>query len=639
MISFSPRAAARAWRGVSARVVLLVGAGLGAGLGVSASHAAEDYLDPDQAFVLSAERRADGAVALHWRIAEGYSLYQQRLHLRLDGKEVSPRLPGAESKRDAGSGETLAVYHHGLDIALPAPAAGRLLDIEYQGCADSGLCYSPLHRFVRIAAGAASPLTLLEESPVTPPTGSVDAQASLAPTATTTVATSATARGAAEPAVGDSGDDAGSHAGRVLRAGNLLEVVGTFLLFGLLLSLTPCVLPMVPILSSIVVGQQVTTRRRGLQLALAYSMGMALVYTALGVAAGLAGEGLAGYLQQPAVLVGFALLLAVLSLSMFDVYTLQVPSALQTRLAAVSDRLGGGAMGGAAAVGALSAAMIGPCVAAPLAGALLYIGQSHDVLLGGLALFALACGMSVPLLLAGASAGSLLPRAGAWMNRVKHVFGLVLLAVAWWMVTPLTSPSAQLAVWGLLAIAAALFLGLYDPLPAAAGPGPRALRTVVIALAVLGVLELVGSASGADDPLAPLAHLAQHRNPPGGAEPAAPRFASVASSVELDRILAQPGRPVMLDFYADWCVSCKEMERGTFKDPQVMQSLQKFTLVRADVTANSAQHRDLLKRFGLFGPPGLVFFDAMGREVSAARLIGFAAAPAFHQRLRQLVQP
>jgi thiol:disulfide interchange protein DsbD len=670
----------RRWAGSTALAVVA-----GLALGAAAAHAADDFLDPDQAFQLKAERRADGAVALHWQIAEGYTLYKARLHLRADGRELVARLPAAERKPDPASGDVVEVFHRRLDAEVAVAATARTIEIEYQGCADAGLCYPPQRRHASLAgnldaaksggqkatrlalldgevdvgaaaaggtadAGAVTQLSLADLAPavVTNPAG----KAAVAPGSAISV-TPAVSNDRAGNAVFDAAaiakaetnaeakadaalasEGAGQRAGRVLRSGNLFEVMATFLVFGLLLSLTPCVLPMVPILSAIIVGQQVTTRRRGLQLASAYALGMALVYTALGVAAGLAGEGLAGYLQQPAVLIAFALLLAGLSLSMFDVYTLQVPSSLMTRISGLSDRVGGGAVGAAAALGALSALMVGPCVAAPLAGALLYIGQSHDVVLGGLALFALACGMSVPLLLAGASAGSLLPRAGAWMNRVKHVFGLLLLAVSWWMVSPLVASSAVLAGWGVLALAAAVFLGLCEPLPASVGALPRALRSGVIALALLGVLEIVGSVSGADDALAPLARLAQRG---GGIQTAAaataPRFVTVASAAELDRAVASSAKPVMLDFYADWCTSCKEMERETFADPQVAQAMAGFTLLRADVTTNSPQQRDLLKRFGLFGPPGLVFFDTVGRELGAARLVGFAAPGAFRAHL------
>lgn len=598
-----------------------------AGNGVA--RAAEDFLDPDQAFQLRAERLEGGSLALHWQIADGYLLYRQRLQLRVDGAEVGLALPAGQTKPDPATGRTVEVYHHELAASVAGQAGSHVAEIVYQGCADAGLCYMPRHRYLRLDASAAGTLELLDEAP----------QAAAATAAATPALLAVEAPAAYLPAqTGAVAKSAEDTAGRVLHGGNLFEVAATFLLFGLLLSLTPCVLPMLPILSSIIVGQQVTTRRRGLQLAGAYALGMAAVYTALGIAAGLAGEGLAAYLQHPLVLVAFALLLAGLALSMFDVYTLQVPAGLQGRMAGLSNRIGGGAMGGAAAMGALSAVMVGPCVAAPLAGALLYIGRSHDVLLGGLALFSLACGMSLPLLVAGASAGSLLPRAGAWMNRVKHVFGVLLLAVAWWMVAPLLGAGLRLAGWGLLALVGALFLGLQEAMPASAGPGARGLRAGVIALAVMGVLELVGAVLGAADPLAPLAPLAMSGRGPVAAGATASRFQTIGSAPELDRIVgAAAGRPVLVDFYADWCTSCQEMERNTFTDPSVQQTLGSMALVRVDVTANTPPQRELLKRYGLFGPPGLVLFDTQGRELSAARLIGFAEPAALRAHLLRFV--
>jgi thiol:disulfide interchange protein DsbD len=594
------------------------------------SNATDAYLEPDQAFQLSAERQDDGAWSLHWQVADGYLLYRQRVHIRVDGSDAAVSLPTGQTKPDPAGGPPAEVYHGDLSVRLDAPSASQVAEIEYQGCADAGLCYLPQQRYLRL--DSSGPAVLLDQAPTAPVDRSGAKPAALRTVAGAQLATPTTDAGRADPL------DPLDQAGQVLHGGNLLKVAGTFLLFGVLLSLTPCVLPMVPILTSIIVGQRVTTRRRGLQLASAYALGMAAVYTALGIAAGLAGEGMAAYLQQPGVLVAFALLLSGLALSMFDVYTLQVPAALQTRLAGLSDRFGGGALGGAAAMGALSAVMVGPCVAAPLAGALLYIGRSHDVWLGGLALFSLACGMSVPLLVAGASAGSLLPRAGAWMNRVKHVFGLLLLAVAWWMVSPLVGASALLAGWGLLALSAAVFLGLHDPMPASAGAGARLLRTAVIALAVLGALELSGAILGARDPLTPLAPLTAGRAHSAQREIAgAARGQTIGSTAELDQLLASAGQPVLVDFYADWCVSCKEMERDTFPDPGVQQALAQVVMVRADVTANSQAQRALMKRFGLFGPPALVLFDAQGHELIAARLVGFAQAQALRSHLQRFI--
>ncbi len=431
--------------------------------------------------------------------------------------------------------------------------------------------------------------------------------------------------------------DDDSRLASALRGGRLALIVPLFFVAGLLLSLTPCVLPMVPILSSIIVGQgESVTRWRGFTLALAYALGMALLYTALGVAAGLLGEGLAAWLQKPWVLASFAALLVLLSLSMFGLYELQMPAALRDGLSSRGNGLRGGQYFGVFAMGGISALVVSPCVAAPLAAALLHISQTGDAVLGGLALFVLAMGMSVPLLLVGASAGALLPRAGAWMEQVKHVFGLLLIAVAIYTVQPVLPPLVAMIAWGVLLIVGGASLGAFEPVAAGANAGvARAVKGVGLVLALLGVLQFVGIASGGRDPAQPLARLAQARAAGTGvaSSDAGPRFDRVTSVADLDQRLQSAGRPVMLDFYADWCVSCKEMEAQTFVDPAVRAKLDQAVLLRADVTANNDDDRALLKRFHLFGPPGIILFDAQGRELESARVVGFQDAPRFTNSL------
>jgi thiol:disulfide interchange protein DsbD len=413
----------------------------------------------------------------------------------------------------------------------------------------------------------------------------------------------------------------------LLQGGRLLAIVPAFILLGLGLAFTPCVLPMVPILSSIIVGDGAQAgRARGFVLSLSYSLGMAIVYTLLGVAAGLLGEGLAAALQNPWVLGAFALLIAAMSLSMFGVFQLQVPAALQTRLADASGRQASGKLAGVFVMGAISALIVGPCVAAPLAGALVYISQTRDVLIGGAALFAMAVGMSVPLLLVGVSAGSLLPRAGMWMESVKRFFGVLMLAMALWMVAPVLSGLLQMLLW------AALLLGYGFYLLRSTGK-PR--HWVAMALgatcAVLGAIQLVGLASGARDPLAPLARFT------GGAPVQQLAFTRIKTVEQLDAALAATnGRTAMLDFYADWCVSCKEMEKLTFVDPQVRARLANTVLLQVDVTANDGADRAMLKRFGLFGPPGIILFDRAGREIADGRVIGYQDSGKFLASLSKL---
>jgi thiol:disulfide interchange protein DsbD len=420
-----------------------------------------------------------------------------------------------------------------------------------------------------------------------------------------------------------------------LRSGHFWKVVGAFFLAGIALSLTPCVLPMVPILSSIIVGQGAgspSTRGRSFALSVAYALGMALIYTALGVGAGLAGEGLAAALQNPWVLSAFALMLVALSLSMFGVYELQLPSALTSPLSHASQKLPAGRFAGVFAMGGLSALIVSPCVAAPLAAALVFISQTRDVWLGGTGLFALSLGMSVPLLLVGASAGALLPRAGAWMNEVKRVFGVLLIAVALYIVQPVMPASLALGLWGVLLIGSALALH-----EASKGRGPSVggwARNVAAALlAIVGTIQIVGASTGGVDPIHPLAQLTASR-----ASTKAPlNFMPVRSTAELDAALAESkklGRVAMLDFYADWCVSCKEMEHLTFSEAPVQAKLANAVLLKADVTKNNADDRELLKRFQLFGPPGTIFFDAQGKELVQPRVIGFQDTERFLETLR-----
>ena len=355
-------------------------------------------------------------------------------------------------------------------------------------------------------------------------------------------------------------------------------------------------------------------------LSVIYALGMAIVYTLLGVAAGLAGEGLAAALQNPWVLGAFALLMVAMALSMFGMYQLQMPAAIQPRLMQASEQQSAGKLAGVFIMGALSALIVGPCVAAPLAGTLVFISQTRNVLIGGSARFAMAGGMSVPLLLVGASAGTLLPRAGAWMDAVKSFFGVLMLATALWMVSPVLPGRVQMLGWAALGIGYGAYL--FRP-----NSGGWVARAFAMAFACLGLVQLVGAATGGHDALSPLAHLGGGQ---GQSQSRTAEFARVRSVEELDARLANTqGKPVMLDFYADWCVSCKEMEKLTFSDPRVQSQFAGMVLLQADVTANNAQDKALLKRFSLFGPPGIIFFDKQGREISGARVIGYQDADKF----------
>ncbi len=592
--------------------------------------AADEFLDPEVAFKLSGRAQDGQRIEIQFDIAPGYYLYGDKFSVEALPPVVKPgslQVPKGKVKYDETFQKDVETFRDSvtltLSLAETASVPFKLL-VGNQGCADKGLCYPPQQRVFGVdpgQGGAPMRLSLLSE-----------AQAA---------SWSATGVSKGVEAVKSDTDERGGFTA-ALESKNLLWVAGAFLLAGLLLSLTPCVLPMVPILSSIIVGQtDAPTRGRGLRLALAYSLGMAVVYTGFGMAAGLLGEGLAAALQNAWVLGAFALLLVVLSLSMFGVYQLQMPAVAQSRLAQWSGRLQGGRHAGVFAMGGLSAVIVSPCVAAPLAGALVYISQTRDVVLGGVALFAMAIGMSMPLLLVGLSAGSVLPRAGEWMERVKHAFGIMLLGVALWIVSPVLPPWAAMLAVAALLLACAVYLGAFERLEHSMTPRRAMTKSAGIALAVLAALQLVGVASGGREVLQPLAHLSAARA--GLASPIASQnpglaFQPVANLDGLNAALKGSNKWVMLDLYADWCVSCKEMEAFTFTDDAVRRRLSEMTLVRVDVTANSADDKALMRRFGLFGPPALLFFRPGGEELSSARVIGYQDASTFLHHLSRLEQ-
>jgi thiol:disulfide interchange protein DsbD len=585
---------------------------------------AADFLDPEQAFRVTLAAAGERSIELDVQAADGYYLYAEKFAVASDTPGVrlgALAQPAGKTRFDATFGKDVETHRGVVRLSVPIRSAPQAFELRLalQGCADAGLCYSRMS----------------VDLPVTLASAVVDDRADLAPDAPKAPVRAVTPAGA-------QGDDAGNELAmieRTLSGGSLGAVAAVFLALGLLLSFTPCVLPMVPILSSIIVGQRQLTRGRGFALALAYSLGMALVYTAVGVAAGLAGEGLAAALQKPWVLATFATLLVALALSMFDAYQLEMPRSIQNRASQVSSRLPGGRFAGVFVMGAVSALVVGPCVAAPLAGALVYISRTKDVVVGGMALFAMAIGMSVPLLLIGLSAGSLLPRAGAWMIAVKRFFGVLLVGVAIWMVSPAIPDWAQMLAWAALLIVTAAFLRVFDPLPDGATATLRFGKGVGALMLIAGILQLVGVASGGRDVLQPLGALAARKAAAGTVATAAskPAFTKVHTLDELDRAIRSSARPTMVEFSADWCVSCKELERLTFSDPRVAERMSRLKLLKVDVTANSVADRELLRRFNLFGPPGILLFDVDGIESSASRVIGYQPADTFLERLDRLL--
>ncbi|MBI4205954.1 MAG: protein-disulfide reductase DsbD [Betaproteobacteria bacterium] len=576
-------------------------------------HAAEpELLEPDKAFQFAARLARADAIEVRYQIAPGYYMYRDKFRFSVEPAAAGlgpPRLPPGKVKNDQFFGD-VEVYRDEVRILLPLQADGTatavVLTAISQGCADVGVCYVPQEQKAELRFAAFSP------AGGGPFVGPVPAPGAASPFIDV-------------PGAKPRGEDA--LIAELFRGGFWL-LVASFFGFGLLLSFTPCVLPMVPVLSGIVAGRgHHLTKTHGFLLSAAYVLGMAITYALAGVAAGLSGAMLSAALQNPWVLGAFAAVFVLLALAMFGFYELQLPVALQTRLAEATNRLHGGHFAGVFSMGVLSALILGPCMAAPLAGALLYISQSRDVVLGGTALFAMALGMGAPLLAVGASAGALLPKAGPWMETVKRFFGVLMLAVAIYIVSPLIPLVVQMLAWATLLIVTAIYLHALDPLPHGAHGFQRFSKGVGVIALVAGVAFLVGALAGSRDILQPLSGLRVGQPAPQSAPIA---FQRVNNLPELDgAIQAAAGKPVMLDFYADWCVSCKEMERYTFSDAAVQARLQHVVKLQADVTAGNGEHMALLKRFRLFGPPGIVFFDRAGREIQGLRVIGFQSAEKF----------
>jgi len=573
-----------------------------------------DLLEPEQAFRYSARMVDAKTIEAQFKVVDGYYLYRGKIKFAADSVKLGkPDLPPGKVKQDEFLGRE-EIYTTDFKARIPVegakPGQRFTLTAGYQGCAGQfGICFPPTETPLQIVVPTAT-AAATETAKLPLPSG-LEAQAALEPLQPAPVL--AQSRPAA-PAAAANTSDSGKIAS-LLKGGNFWLILASFFGAGLLLALTPCVFPMIPILSGIIVGQgHRVTKRHGFILSLAYVLGMAVTYALAGVAAGLSGKLISNALQNPWTLGATAAVFVALAFSMFGFYELQLPSFLQSRFTEASNRQKGGTLTGVFIMGALSALIVGPCVAAPLAGALLYIGQSGDVVLGGIALFVLALGMGVPLLLVGLSAGALLPRAGGWMEAVKKFFGVLLLGVAVWLVSPLIPDLAQMLAWAVLLIVSGVYLRAMDPLDAEVGGWPRFWKGIGIITLIAGVSLLLGALGGGRDPLQPLAIFKGSSAATVQAETGL-SFQRIRTVAELDAaVRAAAGRPVMLDFYADWCVSCKEMERNTFADGRVQARLKGVTLLQVDVTGNTADDAALLKRFALYGPPGIVFFDRTGRQ-------------------------
>lgn len=542
-----------------------------------------EFLPVGKAFTFTSERLASGETQLYWQIADGYYLYQQRM--KFDGLAQQPVLAQGEAHSDEFFGEQ-QVYRQGLEVKLPADATGQV-KLGWQGCADAGLCYPPQSITVDLGGNPAVAATAEAQD-------------------------QSLASGLQQRSLGWS----------------LLVFFG----LGLLLAFAPCSLPMLPILAGLVVGSGASPRR-GFALASSYVVCMALVYAALGVMAALAGSNLAALLQTPWILGSFAALFVILALPMFGFFELQLPAFLRDRLDNVTRKQSGGSLVGAGVLGALSGLLVGPCMTAPLAGALLYIAQSGNALHGGLILFAMGIGIGVPLLLLVTVGNRFLPKPGTWMNVLKGIFGFLFLATAVLMIRPVIDESLWLGLWGVLALVMA-YCGW--SLAREYGLAAKVLGAGSLVLGLWGAILVVGAAGGSDDLWQPLKVFGG--SPAASAPTAHDAFTTIndpaALQAQLDSAKAQ-GQWVLLDYYADWCVSCKIMEKQVFGKPEVMAALKDVRLLRLDVTADNAASRELLGRYKVPGPPSFVWIGPEGEERRAQRITGEVDAAAFLQRWTQ----
>ncbi|BBP02476.1 protein-disulfide reductase DsbD [Sulfuriferula nivalis] len=566
---------------------------------------ANDFLSPEQAFSVTMTLVSPTTITAHFKIAPQYYLYQNKIHFAIksptDVNISKTDFPVADIKQDPNFGQ-MKVYHRDFTVELTLSRAlngteSLQINSDYQGCSEKGICYPPQKH-----------------------------SDTLGTQLTTNTASNA-----------DTGDN--SQITQALHSGRFWVVMVTFFGAGLLLAFTPCVFPMIPILSGIIAGQKQVTRLSGFLLSLAYVLGMAITYAAAGVAAALSGTLLSNALQNPIALFIGAAVFVGLAFSMFGFFELQLPSAVQSKFSDASNKVKGGNFVGVFIMGALSALIVGPCVAPPLAAALAYIAQTGNTTLGGWALFSLAIGMGVPLLLIGLSAGTLLPRAGGWMNAVKYFFGVLMLAIAIWLVSPLMPIWVQMLLWAGLLIIAATYLHVLDPLPANASGWMRLWKGFGAVLMLGGIALIVGMLAGGRELLQPLSVFRPGTAVAAESNNNAIKFDRIKNNADLDaKIKQSAGKVVMLDFYADWCVSCKEMEHNTFSDPRIISKLKDIVLLQADITANSADDDALRKRFAVFGPPAIILFDAQGKELRE-HIIGYQTPEQFSLTLDKHLNP
>ena len=560
----------------------------------------DSFLEPSEAFKTNFTQ-SERNYTINLTLGKDIYVYDEQLKVLVNSQDITAKL---NIKEPIAHHDTL-VHFEKVEIIIEKSLLKELgvdkvttIDFDFQGCSELGICYQPMSESWSVEAKQAT----IEE-----------------------------------PKVELNETDAIS---KTLQEGNLWIVLVTFFGFGLLLSLTPCVFPMIPILSSIIVkasqNESGMSASRGFLLSLVYVLSMAFAYTIAGIIAGVFGANLQVALQNPYVLSAFAFIFVALAFSMFGYFTIELPQSLQNKINKTTDGKEKQGVLGVAIMGFLSALIVGPCVAPPLAGALVYIGQTGDAFLGGVALFVMSIGMGMPLLLIGLGAGKFMPKPSGWMERVTQTFGVIMLAVAVWMLDRVLPAEVTMMLWALLLIGSAVYMGVFETMPHDVPSEYRMFRIVAVVFLIYGAMIFVGAVNGATNPLKPLEELFK----PKGIVTTQSNikesmFTKVNNVKELEAAIANSSKPVMLDFYADWCISCKEMEHNTFSNPDVQKKLSEFTLLQADVTANSPEDKEMLKMFNLFGPPGIIFWDKDKNEIRIARVVGYKEPAVFLNHLNK----
>ncbi|OMH32647.1 protein-disulfide reductase DsbD [Motiliproteus sp. MSK22-1] len=602
-------------------LVLFSGGVYAEGLFDRLSGSVDSPLDVEQAYIFSGVETGAGVYQLRWEIEDGYYLYKDKIKVITTDKveHLDSRYAEAEPKEDPLFGNVLVYYNQAevvinLKSTMDRPV-NEVVKIQYQGCWDGGICYPPVTKEL-----------VVNQVPVKPD--------GLAPMRASVIAPAGINAATTEAVVSDFSLTDQTQFSQVLAGGNLFLILSAFLLAGLALSLTPCVFPMIPILAGVIAGQKNSTPQRAFAMSVIYVLSMAVTYTLAGVFAGLFGENLQAAFQNPWVISIFSLMFVVFAGSMFGFFQLEMPQGIQNSLNRLSRSQQGGEVAGVVVMGFLSALIVGPCVAAPLASALIFIGQTGDPVLGGVALFILSIGMGLPLILVGTSAGKLLPKAGSWMNGVKSAFGVVMLLMAVWMLDRIVPTAVTMVLAGVILVVTAIYLKALDGLTDTASGLQRFGKGVGILLLIYGGALLIGAAGGNRSVVYPLKGFAGG----GQAQASLPQFTKVTSYRALEPLLAQAqldNKPVMLDFYADWCVSCQELEFYTFADAAAQQQMSRFSLIKVDVTANDADAKELYQRYQIVGPPALVFYDPNGK-LQKKMLIGVPSPRDFAAHLERI---